>query len=79
MTSATAARAEYLVDDGLVGGECGDEGLDGEVVDRAGQPAGDLVDQGDRVVGEQGVGASGEFEVVGEIALGLGVVMPVMV
>ena len=34
-----------FVDDGLVAGVGGDEGLDGEVVHRAGQAAGDLVDQ----------------------------------
>ena len=51
-----------LVDDGLVGGERGDEGLEGEVVDRAGVAAAGLVDQGGGVVGEQGVGASGERE-----------------
>ena len=67
-----------FVDDGLVGGERGDEGLDGEVVHRAGQPAADLVDQGDRVVGEQGVGAAGEGEVVGEVAAVSAAVMPVM-
>jgi hypothetical protein len=35
VTSATAVRAD-LVDDGLVGGEGGDEGLYGDVVDRSG-------------------------------------------
>ena len=50
-----------FVDDGLVGGVGGDEGLDGEVVHRSGQAAGDLVDQGDGVVAEQGVGAADEL------------------
>src|SRR5262245_11954888 len=50
--------------------------LDGEVVDRAGHAAGLLVDEGDRVVGEQGVGeqgvgAAGEGEVVAQVAAGL--------
>ncbi len=41
-----------FVDDALVGGVGGDEGLDGRVVHGAGQPTADLVDQGDRVVAE---------------------------
>jgi hypothetical protein len=49
-----------LVDDGLAGGEC----LEGEVVDCSGVAAVGLVDQGGGVVGEQGVAASGEGEVV---------------
>ena len=48
-----------LVDDGLVRCVGGDEGLQAEVVDRAGQPAAGLVDQGGGVVGEQLVGAPG--------------------
>ena len=48
-----------FVDDAFVGGEGGDECGDREVVDGAGQSSGGLVDQGDGVVGEQGVGASG--------------------
>ncbi|CKW26396.1 Uncharacterised protein [Mycobacterium tuberculosis] len=48
-----------FVDDGLVGGEGGDEGLQGEVVDRAGVAPAGLVDQPDGVVGEQGIVASG--------------------
>lgn len=62
-----------FVNDRLVAGVGGDQGLDGEVVHRAGQAAGDLVDQRGRVVAEQGVGTAGEFEVVGEVAGGLGV------
>src|SRR5659263_452507 len=61
-----------FVHDGFAGGVRGDEGLDGEVVDRAGDAAADLVDQGDRVVGEQCVRAPGQGEVVGEVAFGLG-------
>ena len=53
-----------FIDDGLVGGVGGDEGLDGEVVDGAGVAAAGLVDQGGGVVGEQGVGAAGQGEVV---------------
>ena len=34
-----------FVDDGFAGSEGGDEGLDGEVVDRSRDPAADLVDQ----------------------------------
>jgi hypothetical protein len=59
-----------FVDDGLVGGERGDECLEGEVVDRAGVAAAGLVDQGGGVVGEQGVAASGEGEVVAQLAGG---------
>ncbi len=44
-----------LVDYCLFAGEGGDEGLDGEVVHRPRQAAGDLVDQGGGVVAEQGV------------------------
>jgi hypothetical protein len=50
--SVMATRAAF-VDDGVVGGECGGERLQGEVVDRAGVTAGNVVDQRDRVVGEQ--------------------------
>jgi hypothetical protein len=53
---------DEMIDDGLVVGERGDERLDGEVVDGSGQAAGDLVDEGERVVGEQGVGPAGEGE-----------------
>ncbi|WP_413116973.1 hypothetical protein ACK1X7_00090 [Streptomyces sp. CY1] len=35
----------FLVDDGLAAGECGDEGLQAEVVDRAGETAGGGVDE----------------------------------
>ena len=60
-----------LVDDGLAGGEGGEQGLDGEVVDGAGVAAAGLVDQRGGVVGEQGVGASGEGQVVAQVAGGL--------
>jgi hypothetical protein len=53
-----------FVDDGLIRGERGDEGLDGEVVDRSGVAAAGLVDQRGGVVGGQGVGAAGQVEVV---------------
>ena len=54
----------FLVDEGFAGGECGDEGLQAEVVDCAGVAAGCGVDEGDGVVGEQLVAAAGEAEVV---------------
>ena len=54
----------FFVDDGVVGGECGGERMQGEVVDRAGVTAGGVVDQRDRVVGEQGVGAAGDLAVM---------------
>ena len=41
-----------FVDDALVARERSDEGLDGEVVHRAGQPAADLVDERDGVVAQ---------------------------
>ena len=56
-----------FIDDGLVLGERGDQGLQGEVVDRAGIAAAGLVDQCGGVVGEQGVGPSGEAEVVAQV------------
>src|SRR5882757_10881485 len=60
-----------LVDEGLVGGERGDQGLQGEVVHRAGETAGGGVDQVDGVLGEQLVGAAGQAEVVLDVAGGL--------
>ena len=44
------------VDDGFAVGVGGEQGLDGEVVDGAGQAAAGVVDQFDGVVGEEGVG-----------------------
>src|SRR5664279_5473638 len=44
-----------FVDDVLLAGVGGDEGLDGDVVDCPRQTAGDLMDQRDGVVTEQGV------------------------
>src|ERR1700751_23570 len=61
-----------FVDEGLVGGEGGDEGLQGEVVDGAGVAAAGGGDQVHGVLGEELVGAAGEFEVVGDVAAGLG-------
>ena len=49
-----------FVDDGFVGRERGDEGLDGEVVHGAGDAASDLVGQRDGVVGEHRVGTAGQ-------------------
>src|SRR6266511_3109954 len=60
-----------LVDDALVGGEGGQQGLDGEVVDRARVAAAGLVQQRGGVVGEQGVGSSGQGEVVAQVVGGL--------
>ena len=71
----------FLVDDGLVFGERGDESLTvvhGEVVHRPGVAAGGVVDHGDRVAGEQGVGAAGDAAVVADVSRGVGGVMPVM-
>lgn len=47
----------FLVDEGLAGGEGGDEGLQAEVVDRAGEAARCGVDEGHGVVGEELVAA----------------------
>src|SRR6266516_2235054 len=60
-----------FVDDLLVCGEGGDKGGDGEVVDGAGFAAAGVMDQGEGVVGEQGVGASGDLQVVADVAGGL--------
>src|SRR5512144_2323134 len=57
-----------LVDDVLPAGHGGDQGLGGQVVDGARQAAGGVVDQGDGVAAEQGVGAAGELEVVGDVS-----------
>jgi hypothetical protein len=59
------------IDDGFAGGERGEQGLDGELVDGASVAAAGLVDQRGGVVGEQGVGAAGEGKVVAQEAGGL--------
>src|SRR6266542_3571240 len=53
-------------------GEGGAEGVDGEVVDDSGVAAAGLVDERDGVVGDECVGAAGEFEVVVQVAGGFG-------
>ncbi|MGW6151690.1 hypothetical protein ACWFRM_00930 [Streptomyces sp. NPDC055144] len=55
---------------GLVG-ERGDEGLQGDVVDGAGQAAAGEVDQVHGVVGEQRIGPAGDRQVVLDVAGGL--------
>ena len=60
-----------LIDDVLAGGPGGDQGLGGEVVDGAGQAAGGVVDEGDGVVAEQGVGSPRQLEVMGDVPAGL--------
>ena len=62
----------FLVDDRCFGGERGGQCVHGEVVDRSGVAAGGVVDQGDRVVGEQGVGAAGDLGVVADVVGGVG-------
>ena len=62
----------FLVDDRCLVGERGGQGVHGEVVDRSGVSAGGVVDQGDRVVGEQGVGAAGDLGVVADVVGGVG-------
>ena len=71
--SGRPSRTPGFVDDCLVGGVGGDEGLDGEVVHRPGQAAGDLVDQRGRVIAEQRVGPPGQLQVMGNVAAGFGV------
>ena len=46
----------------MFGGERGGQRVQGEVVDGAGVTAGGVVDQPDRIVGEQGVGSSGDLQ-----------------
>lgn len=62
-----------FIDDGLVGGEGGDEGLERKVVDRARITPAGLMNERDRVVGEQRVVAPGRRQVVAQVAAGLGV------
>src|SRR5215467_7053201 len=56
-----------IVDEVLAGRGGGDERGDGGVVERAGQPVGDPVQPGDRVVGEQGFLAPRELQVVAQV------------
>ncbi len=61
-----------VVDEVLACRGGGDERGGGGVVQGAGQPAGDAVQPGDRVVGEQRLVAAGQFEVVAQVGGGLG-------
>lgn len=45
-----------------------DDGVAGEVVEGAGQAEGGLVETSHGVVGEEGLGAAGEFEMMSEVA-----------
>jgi hypothetical protein len=49
-----------FVDDGLIGGERGDEGLERKVVDRTRVTRAGLMNEADRVVGQQRVGGLGD-------------------
>src|SRR6266704_3917435 len=60
-----------VVDQGLAVGGRGDERGGGGVVELSGEPAGDPVQAGDGVVGEQRLGAAGEVQVVGQVGGGL--------
>ncbi len=53
-----------VVDEFLVGGVGGDKGATSQVVEGAGEAVGGLVKAGDGVVGEQGLSAAGDGEVV---------------
>lgn len=66
-----------FVNDALAGGEGRHQRLEGEVVDRAGDPPGGVVDGRQGVVGEQGVRAPGEREVVLDVGGGLDEIHPV--
>src|SRR5262245_59290891 len=55
-----------VVDEVLARGGGGDERGDGGVVERAGQPVGDAVQPGDRVIGEQRFLPPGQGQVVAE-------------
>lgn len=61
-----------FVHDGFAVGVGGEEGMDGQVVDRSRVAAAGVVDEGDRVVGEQGIASADELEVVADVAGGLG-------
>jgi hypothetical protein len=61
-----------FVGDGLAGGVGGEQGVDGQPVDGAGQAAGVGVDGADGVVGEERVGAVGVLEVPPDVSLGFG-------
>jgi hypothetical protein len=60
-----------FINDCLVGCERGDEGLQREVVDRARITPAGLMNERDRVVGEQRVVAPGQRQVVTQVATGL--------
>src|SRR6266498_1773701 len=61
-----------VVDQLLVVGGGGDQRGGGGVVELSGEPAGDPVQAGDGVVGEQRLGAAGQVQVVGQVGGGLG-------
>src|SRR6266511_4642717 len=61
-----------VVDQWLVVGGGGDQCGGGGVVELSGQPAGDAVQAGDGVVGEQWLGAAGQVQVVGQVGGGVG-------
>ena len=69
--SATAVRAADSSTIAFLAANAEINDGDGEVVDQSREAAGGAVDQGDRVVGEQRVGAAREREVVLHVALGL--------
>jgi hypothetical protein len=61
-----------VIDEVLAGCGGGHQRSGAGVVQGAGQPAGDPVQPGDRVIGEDGVFAAGELEVVAQVGGGLG-------
>ena len=60
-------------------GERGSQRVDREVVDGAGVTAGGVVDQPDRIFGEQGVGPPGDLAVMADVVGGVGALIPAIV
>ena len=61
-----------LVDDRGLCGECRGQGVHGEVVHRSGVAAGGVVNQRDRIIGEQRIGPAGDLGVMGDVVGGIG-------
>ena len=72
MTSVTGALAEDSSTMALLVANAATRAWTARLLTARGTPRLDLVDQGDRVVREQRVRAAGQFEVMGQLALGLG-------
>jgi len=64
-----------LIDDGLVGGEGGHQGLEGQVVHRPELAPTGVVDDRDRLVTEKRAGAAAQGQMMADVGDGLGVWM----